>query len=105
MKIQCTGRQQATIRGTYMWRSSHAFGNDLAGERITPMFAAPSSFARRCASAAPIMVTLSVELSLLSTSAFRAIMDAMMSALNASATSGISPCALGVSMHVHMIGC
>lgn len=75
----------------YMRRSSQEFGNGLAGERMTPMFASPSSFARMCASAAPMMVTFSDVLSSSSTWALRAMMDEMMSALDVSTTSGTSP--------------
>ena len=62
------------------------------------MSAAPSSFARRCASDPPIMVNLSEVWSLDSTSALSAMTEATMSALLASTTRGASP-------YVHLVSC
>ena len=82
---------------TYMRRSSHELGNGLAGARITPTFAAPSSLARMWASAPPIRVNFKEVLSFASASAFKAMMEAMMSALATPMTSGASPCTAATS--------
>lgn len=71
--------------------SSQVCGKGLVGATMTPMFASPISFARICASRAPMSVTLIAFPSLASTSDFRTMIDAMMSALWALTTSGITP--------------
>lgn len=58
---------------------------------ITPTPASASSLARRCASAAPVIVSFMVFFVSTSTSFFRMINVAMISALCASTTSGTSP--------------
>ena len=62
------------------------------------MFAAPSSLARMWASAPPMRVNFRGVLSFASASAFRAMMEVMMSAFTTPMTSGASP--YNVSMRI-----
>lgn len=76
---------------TYILLLSQVVGRGRAGVKITPTPAAASSFARKWASVAPVMVILKLILVLTSNSDFKMSNVAMISALCASTMRGIDP--------------
>jgi hypothetical protein len=71
--------------------SSQVAGKERVGATTTPISAPASSSARRCASLAPVIVTLMASLAIVSTSFLRRIILAIISAEWASTISGMVP--------------
>lgn len=87
---------------TYSRRFSQWCGNGRVGEMMTPIPACAISFASRCASAAPMRVTLILFPSASSTSDLSTITDAMASALWMWMASGIVPCKGNTSLDIRL---